>query len=195
MSENRLADLEKIIETDRHKFYRIGKALRQIRNEKLFRQLLFDSFEAYVKDRWDMARSHAYRLIEAANVIDNLSPIGDRILPENEAQTRALARLRAFDQRRLWREFIQSGTPINAVNIRGFINQRTKKAEAGQRQKPTEHIKIISAGYKAAVMAMLEQINLAQNDHWQRTSRQAALFWLKVMKQKIVSNLHRANVK
>jgi hypothetical protein len=47
-------------------------------------------------------------------------------------------------------------------------------------------IDIISANYKTAVMAMLEQIQWAQNDAWQSTSKQAALFWLKVMKEKII---------
>lgn len=195
MDENRLAQLESIIETDRRKFYRIGKALRQIRNEQLFRELLFDSFEAYVKERWDMARSHAYRLIEAANVIDNLSPIGDGILPENEAQTRPLARLKVFDQQQIWREFIESGTPMNAENIRRFIKKQSKKKLPGVRPKPTNLIDVISPSYQGAVTAMLEQIQLAQNEHWQSTSKQAALFWLRVMKQKIISNLHRGNVK
>ena len=190
-----MSDLEKIIETDRRKFYRMGKALKQIRDEKLFRELLFDSFEAYVKERWDMARSHAYRLIEAANVIDNLSPIGDTILPENESQTRPLARLKTFDQQQIWREFIESGTPMNAENIRRFIRKRTKKDLPGVRPKPTNLIDVISTSYKGTVTAMLEQIRLAQNDHWQSTSKQAALFWLRVMKQKIISNLYQGNVK
>jgi hypothetical protein len=47
-------------------------------------------------------------------------------------------------------------------------------------------VDIISADYKAAVMAMLEQIRSAQNDDWQTTSRQAALFWLQVMKEKVI---------
>ncbi len=47
-------------------------------------------------------------------------------------------------------------------------------------------IDIIGAGYKKAVLVMLEQIQSAQNDDWQTTSRQAALFWLKVMKEKII---------
>jgi hypothetical protein len=55
-----------------------------------------------------MSRSQAYRLIEAARIIDNLSPIGDT-LPENEAQLRALVKLTPFDQRRIWRDFIGAG--------------------------------------------------------------------------------------
>lgn len=195
MANRCLADLENIIETNRCRFYQIGKALKQIRDEQLYRELLFNSFEAYVKERWDMARSHAYRLIDSSNVIDNLSPIGDGILPQNESQARALARLKAIDQRNIWREFIASGTTMNASNIRRFIKMRKKKVIPGVEPKPTNLIDIISSNYKRAVTAMLEQIQLAQNDHWQSTSRQAALFWLRVMQEKIVSSLQQANVK
>lgn len=195
MRKMSLAELENIIETNRCQFYQIGKALRRIRDQQLYRQLLFNSFESYVKERWDMAKSHAYRLIEASKVIDNLSPIGDGILPQNESQARALAQLKPLDQRHIWREFIESGTTMSASNIRRFIKMRLKRVVPTHQPKPAKLIDIISSSYKAAVMALLEEIRLAQNEHWQHTSRQAALFWLQVMKAKIVSKLHRENEK
>jgi hypothetical protein len=185
MTANRLTQLENVIETNQRKFYQIGKALKQIRDERLFRDLLFDRFETYVKDRWDMARSQAYRLIEAANVIDNLSPIGDGILPENESQTRILVRFKKDDQRKIWRAFICSGMALTAANIRKYAHDLTKK-EKSVKKTNKSMIDIISASYKTAVMAMMEQIRLAQNDDWQTTSREAALFWLKVMKENII---------
>lgn len=184
MADHRLTQLEDIIEANQHRFYQTGKALKQIRDDRLFRDLLFDSFEAYVKDRWDMARSQAYRLITAATVIDNLSPIGDGILPQNEFQARVLARFTKEDQRNIWRAFIASGRELTAKNIRKYAH-RTKKAKSVKKTSASM-VDIISADYKAAVMAMLEQIRSAQNDDWQTTSRQAALFWLKIMKEKII---------
>jgi hypothetical protein len=189
MTANRLTQLENVIETNQRKFYQIGKALKQIRDERLFRDLLFDHFEAYVKDRWDMARSQAYRLIEAANVIDNLSPIGDGILPENESQARVLARFKKEDQRKIWRAFISSGMALTAANIRKYAHNQARKARRVKKTNASM-IDIISASYKTAVMAMLEQIQWAQNDDWQTTSREAALFWLKVMKEKIIRHEH-----
>jgi hypothetical protein len=70
-----------------------------------------------------------------------------------------------------------------------FIKMRGKKGGAGVDPNPVNLIDIISTGYKAAVMAMLEQIRVAKNDQWQHTSKQAALYWLRVMKETIVSNL------
>jgi len=193
MKQSSLADLEAIIESNRTQFYQIGKALKQIRDEQLYHQVLFDTFEAYVKDRWDMSRSHAYRLIDASKVMDNLSLIGDGIVPQNESQARVLAQLKPGDQRKIWREFIESGTALSASNIRRFIKMRGKKGGAGVEANPVNLIDIISTGYKAAVMAMLEQIRVAKNDQWQHTSKQAALYWLRVMKETIISNLIQDN--
>lgn len=187
MGENQLARLETIIQKHRHQFYQSGRALKQIREERLYRDALFDNFDAYVRERWDMHRSHAYRLIQAATVMDNLSPIGDGILPQNESQTRVLARENKEEQRRLWRGFISSGMTLNAANIRRFIRSQ-KKAPAAQKPKTTQLVEIVATGYKTAVMAMLEQIRQAKNAAWQTTSKQAALFWLKVMKEHILTS-------
>jgi hypothetical protein len=187
MGENRLARLETIIENHRRQFYSSGRALKQIRDERLYRDLLFDNFEAYVRQRWDMHRSHAYRLIQAAAVVDNLLPIGDGIVPQNESQARVLARENKDEQRRLWRGFISSGMALNAANIRKFIRSQ-KKTGPANKPKSVQLVEIVSAGYKAAVMAMLDQIRWAKNDAWQTTSKPAALFWLKVMKEHILTH-------
>jgi hypothetical protein len=107
-------------------------------------------------------------------------------LPQNESQARALAALKPKDQQAVWREFIASGEEMKAENIRKLVRIRIKKGKpAGP--KPEDLTGVISDDYKRTVMAMIEQIRLAQNDLWQSTSRQAALFWLGVMKGKILS--------
>jgi hypothetical protein len=178
---NRLVHLETIIEKQRRCFYKIGKALKEVRDERLYRQLLFDSFEIYLKQRWDMSRSQGYRLIDAARVIDNLSPIGDK-LPENEAQLRPLMHLSPSDQYKIWRDFLATGTELKAHNIRRFV----LKYVSGEK-KGIDQSQLISVDYKNAVLAMLKEITLARQDGWQNTSRDAGLFWLRVMKEKIVS--------
>jgi len=178
---NRLLHLETLIETERRCFYKIGKALKEVRDDRLYRQLLFDSFESYLKQRWDMSRSHAYRLIDAARVIDNLSPIGD-VLPENEAQLRPLMHLTPFDQCKIWRDFLATGAELKAINIRRFV-----LTYVSHEHKGIDQSELISVDYKNAIMAMLKEITLARQDGWQSTSRQAGLFWLRVMKEKIVS--------
>jgi hypothetical protein len=177
-SDKRLEHLESVIKKYRQNFYPVGKALKQIRDGRHY-QRLARSFESYVRLRWDMGRSHAYRLIDAYVVIDNLSPIGEQ-LPKNEAQVRPLTQLDSHSQRRVWREFLATGKPISAFNIRKFV-----AAHLGKQTPKKPFREIISKQYQAAVRAMLCQINIARNGKWQQTSQQTALYWNKVMKEKI----------
>lgn len=174
-----MIQLEAVIESERRCFYKIGKALREIRDDRLYRDLLYGSFGSYVRERWDIGKSHAYRLIEASLVLDNLSPVGD-VLPTNEAQLRPLGHLNSFDQRKIWRDFLSAGLELNARNIQRFVSKYVNDSKT--RIDLTD---IVSTGYKEAVMAMLEQIKQAGEEDWRSTSREAALFWLRVMKEKI----------
>ncbi len=184
MQQERLIHLEAIIAGRRRDFYELGKALHEIKQSRLYRLVLYASFEAYVKARWDMSRAQAYRLIEAWQVIDNLSPIGD-MLPVNESQARPLARLDPLEQRDAWKRFLATGNDLSASNIKAVI--RTGKTTSGR--PASDLTDLISGSYMAAVNAMLGQIRLAQNDRWQTTSRQAALLWNRMMREKIMSKV------
>ncbi len=177
-SYNKLSQLETIIARSQGHFYDIGRALNEIRKTRLFKLALFETFEAYVRARWDMSRSQAYRLIRSYEVMCNLSPIGD-ILPGNECQIRPLAQLASVEQRRVWKNFLNSGMEITALNIRKFIRPREKN-------NPVDLSDQISSDYMTAVQLMLEQVRVAQHDHWQQTSRQAALLWNQVIRESIL---------
>jgi hypothetical protein len=179
LSDRRLSHLESVIKRYRQDFYSVGKALTEIRDGRHYRKLRFKSFESYVRLRWDMGRSHAYRLIEAAAVIDNLSPIGD--IPQNEAQLRPLTQLDAFSQRRVWRAFLKTGNTLTALNIKKFVSDHL-----GEPEIKAAFIEVISEDYYQAVISMLSQISIAQNDSWRATSQKTALYWNKVMKEKIL---------
>ncbi len=179
---DQLSELEVVIDKSRRNFYELGCALKEIRDNRLYRISLFNSFEEYAKKRWAMGKSQAYRLIEACNVIDSLSPIGD-VLLENESQVRLLVPLTSLERQRVWRQFLESEAELTAANIRRFVSSLNKSADRAANQ--SEQTKIISENYKKAVLAMIEQIRLAQNDCWQDTSKEAALFWNRIMKDKI----------
>lgn len=177
----RLLELETLIGRNQECFYKIGQALKEIRDNRLYKHALFDTFEAYTRERWDMGKAHAYRLIRSYDVIYNLSPIGDK-LPANESQVRPLTQLDSMEQRRIWKQIINSGMELTARNINKFIKSR-KTAPANEPNLTNR----ITDEYMAVVQAMLEQVRVAQHDHWQQTSRQAALLWHRVIYEKIVS--------
>ena len=180
LSDRRLAQLEAVIKKYRQDFYSVGKALKEIRDARHYHKLSFKSFKSYLRLRWDMGCSHAYRLIDAFCLIDNLSPIGD-VLPQNEAQARALNKLDLFSQRKIWRHFLKTQKPLSAFNINKFVS-----AYLGEQKPSTAFCEIISHDYQQAVRDMLSQISIAQNDGWKSTSQKTALYWNNVMKDKIL---------
>ncbi|MEA2103265.1 MAG: hypothetical protein U9P79_01300 [Candidatus Cloacimonadota bacterium] len=78
MKNDRLIHLENLIANNQRHFHATGKALKEIKDNRLYKQIFFKTFEAYAKDRWDMGKSQVYRLIDAYQVFNNLSPIGGR---------------------------------------------------------------------------------------------------------------------
>lgn len=179
--QKRLSYLEDRINKSRKGFYEIGRSLKEIRDKKLYQVALFRRFETYTKERWDIGKSKAYRLINACDVIDNLSPIGDRS-PSNEAQVRPLTLLSKEEQRIIWHKFLASGMELKALNINRFI----MKYQNPGNQKKAKPADTISESYKKAVMVMMEQIRVAQNEKWTSTSRHTALMWNRIMREKIL---------
>lgn len=106
-----LAYYESIIARGLQTFYDVGNALMAIRDSGKYKEADYRTFEAYCAGRWDMQRGHAYRLIDAAVIIENLSPIGD-IVPSNEAQCRPLIAFRDNPelQLRAWQRVIEQAS-------------------------------------------------------------------------------------
>jgi hypothetical protein len=178
-SQQRLSDLEILITANQPDFYAVGKALIEIRDSTLY-QLKFNTFVDYTQNKWDMSRNHAYRMIRAAQVLDCLLPIGN-IVPKNEAQARPLTVLSRSDLKEVWLLFIQSKQALIAINIRRFVLDYLK-----QHGKTAQGENLISEEYHQAVQTMLYQIQINQNKNWQDTSRKTALYWTKIMREKIV---------
>ena len=105
----RLAALERVIERGKQTFIEVGEALAEIRTKRLYRET-HATFEEYLRKRWGMGRSQAYRLIDASGVVAAMSPIGDK--PASEAQARALAPRRMTRSRwpRSWRRWSRTAS-------------------------------------------------------------------------------------
>jgi hypothetical protein len=103
-----LREREGIIEEGRETFLAVGRALLEIREYRsgaLFKET-YGSFEAYIREGWEFGRAYAYRLMNAAEVVEQLSPRGDTSAtaqPTSEKQIRALTLLEdPVDRRRAW---------------------------------------------------------------------------------------------
>ena len=94
-----LSTLETIIQDGLQTFFAVGNALLEIRAKRLYKPV-YATFEDYCRQRFDMGRNYANKLIGAANVMSNLGTNVTK--PTNEAQTRALAQLAPDEQRLVW---------------------------------------------------------------------------------------------
>lgn len=120
--ENVLRECEVIIQKGLSSFFDVGNALLKIRDEKLYRQE-FKTFEQYCQNKWQIQRAYAYRLMEASEVVSNLSPIGDK-LPTTETQVRPLTTLDPQDQIKVWQEVldVKPDGKVTAKFVEKFVD-------------------------------------------------------------------------
>lgn len=118
-----MKQIEKVIERNLNAFYEVGKALLTIREERLYR-VAYGTFEEYCRDRWQMSRTHANRLIESSRSVENLAPIG--VIPTFESQTRPLASLSPEEQREVWKEAVETAPESRAYSDFGKRLQHEK---------------------------------------------------------------------
>jgi hypothetical protein len=126
----RLEELEGIISHGLVTFIEVGRALLEIQARRLYLQAGYRTFSVYVSERWDLSESHAYRQIDAAKVIDLLSPTGESLLPANEAQARELVPLVADPDavRAVWSEIEATGERVTARAIRAKVAEQLGRA-------------------------------------------------------------------
>lgn len=144
--ETRLRELERAVTIGLQRFAEAGLALIEIRDNKLYRAT-HKTFEAYLKDRWSLSRSHGYQLMDSAEVIKNLSSIAD-ILPSSESVARPLASLEEDEQGAAWneaRELSPTGQPT-ANDVKQVVDKRKGK-------KPKAD-KVLSLGDKQPVKSV-----------------------------------------
>ena len=77
----------------------------EIRDKRLYRAS-HGTFEAYCKEHWGTNWAHAYRLIESAEITDNLSPVGD--IPKTECQDRPLTQRSPEEQHEAWSRAVET---------------------------------------------------------------------------------------
>ena len=139
-------------------FYEAGTALRGLRDQKLYRST-HRTFEEYCYERFGMQRAYPYRLMDAASVVDNLSPIGD-ILPTTESQCRPLARLEINNQCEVWQQAVEeAGGKVPTGRIVQGIVQRLK-------EKPLVKASDFCAVGDAFILTRLEGAERKYNGCW-----------------------------
>ncbi len=88
-------------------FYRVGMALREIRDGKYYKnEWGFETFEDYCKDIWEFSRARAYQLVDSTYVMDVLSTKVD-IVPNKETHVRPLTALLPDHYEEAWNRVLK----------------------------------------------------------------------------------------
>lgn len=137
-----LAKCEAVVTHGIATFHEVGRALCEIRDRRLYRAT-HATFDAYLRSKtaWGFGRSQAYRLIDAAGVVADLSPNGGQ-MPANERQTRPLVDLPPEQRREVWQQATADGQPtagrvaeLAAKALEGLPpEQKRERIEAEERQ-------------------------------------------------------------
>lgn len=177
-----LAKLEEVIQRNIGAFYEVGRALMEIRDKGLYKDVLgFDTFEAYCKERWDFSRRHAYRFIEAVEVIENVSE-SDTKHPINLEQTRPLAHLDADQQRIAWKQAVETAPEgkVTAAHVYKIVKGMTEPDH-----KPKTIISkdddLMSPEFKKAWEELFTQLKDAKALKWRTTAKAAAIKHIQVL--------------
>lgn len=192
--QRRLEELEAIVEQGLQTFYEVGKALDEIRENRLYRET-HKTFEAYCREKWGIARRTADQFIGAAKVMENLSAIALKI-PRKENQVRPLTGLTPELQLEIWQEAVASapnGIPTGAAVQRLVderVSSRTTKRTAGDTSEELGQLRLENQRLKeqirqrdldrerraAAVAAEIEQLR-EENRQLKAELRQRDIDW------------------
>ena len=119
----RLLQLESIVTAGLDTFVAVGIALAEIQASKLYRAA-HDTFDAYVRQQFQLSRSRAYEIIGSATTFEALSAMADIPLPQNERQARALTGLAPSEAAEVMVTAAAAG-PITARTIAAARNGST----------------------------------------------------------------------
>jgi len=186
ISENqRLDQLENIVSTNLRAFYEVGTALHEIRDSRLYRNE-HETFEDYCRDRWDIGRDYADRLITSSAVMDNIDADNCQQKPMTESQTRPLTRLSAPLQIEAWEKAVETAPEgkITAKHVNNVVLEIEGKEVKRQTRTAREKINkedLISEAFKLAFDEFYREVQGARLEHWKETSKEAAALSLEML--------------
>jgi len=187
---HRLTELEGVIEKNLKAFYEVGAALLEIRESKLYKDT-HTTFEDYCRDRWDMTRDYAYKLIGSSQVVSNLGNVDNCLQkPSTESQARPLTRLSAPLQKEAWERAVETA-PEGKVTAR-HVQNVVREIEGIETERKVTIIKqkipkdeIVDEEFKNAFDAFYWEVQRVRMENWSKTSKEAALKFVILIKDLI----------
>lgn len=162
---------EEIIADGMKSFLYVGQSLMAIRDGRLYEDH-YDSFEAYCQKKWGFTRQRAHQMIEAADVVSDVSTIVDtetkkskqkttNPAPANESQARALATAADTpeERRAVWEKVVETapkneaGEPIITAKFVSkvadeVVGPKAETPKPAKAEKPEPVVEVVTAQEK-----------------------------------------------
>ena len=128
----RLKECERTLAEHMEEFVKVGLALKEIRDERLYKEDGFNTFEDYCRNRWEMGRSYADHLIGSAElrtrIPDPPKTATNSRQSWNETQVRELKRLGSTTRARavatrVVKEVEQANGKLTANVVRRHVDE------------------------------------------------------------------------
>ena len=113
-----LSELEQDIEEGIQAYRRAGRALKEIRDRKLYRAA-YRGFNPYVEQRWKRTRQWAYELIKAATVADELEQEG-LPAPDNVTVALTIRRVKQHKRNRVWKDCVETVSQPTSRDVKNI---------------------------------------------------------------------------
>jgi hypothetical protein len=151
-----LADYESRIEgTLSHAWISVAGWLKAIHEQGLYRQS--GTWAEYCRDRWGKARDWGYKLIEAAEAVENVLHVIHDGQAINQRQALALASAPVTEQAEVWQEAVAlHGTPT-AKQVKVIVDKRLHVVDETE-DEPEEFVPLPSSvqlDYESKVLHLL----------------------------------------
>ena len=123
---SRLVQLEEKIEGSIDTFLKVGSALLEIQEKRLYRSQ-HSTFEAYCEDRWQMSGRRGRQLATAAKITECLE-IGTRV-PISEVQVRPLSQVPEEARSEVWKEAVADAgdKPPTMKQVQAVVDRKLGK--------------------------------------------------------------------
>lgn len=168
-----LAKYEAVIERGMRTIVEVGMAMKAIHDNKLYKGQ-HETFELYVKNRWECSKTRAYQLIEAAEVDANLSTIVDKSdIPQMESQLREVGKAPPEMQAEVVKKAVEKAAEENrkptakdykeaVKQVTGELLDEGEEVPAPKQESPPEpshHPKEMAGPLMAHVKTLVQMLN------------------------------------
>jgi hypothetical protein len=175
--KQRLRTLENEIRSGMEEFYYTGMKLKEIRDDELYKEDGFETWERYCRGRWEWDRNHVYRLITAAEY-RQVMPTGHQ--EWSERSVRELTRIPdKKDAARVAKKIIEhveksKDGKLTSTVVRRFVDEDLGVVHSKTEPLPKENgidLDTYLSNETGSLKGMREALMNINDDGWELLSR------------------------